>query len=144
MVAATIALAVLLIPASGAKISWQVVSSGGTDGSSASYNLKGTTGQTGTTDGNSPSYTLRGGFWQQFLQAGVVCEPGDADNSGDVDIDDVVYLIAFIFSGGPPPQPDICCGNANGSGGEASVDIDDVVYLIAYIFSGGPPPVDSC
>jgi hypothetical protein len=28
---------------------------------------------------------------------------GDADCSGGVDIDDVVYLINYIFGGGPPP-----------------------------------------
>ncbi|MBU1318265.1 MAG: hypothetical protein KKG33_03890 [candidate division Zixibacteria bacterium] len=32
---------------------------------------------------------------------------GDADCSGAVDIDDVVYMIAYIFAGGPPPgDPD--------------------------------------
>jgi len=35
--------------------------------------------------------------------AQAVC--GDADQSGQVDIDDVVYLIAYIFSGGPEPCP---------------------------------------
>jgi hypothetical protein len=30
-------------------------------------------------------------------------ESGDADCSGGVDIDDVVYLIAYIFSGGNDP-----------------------------------------
>lgn len=30
---------------------------------------------------------------------------GDADQSGAVDIDDVVYLLAYIFSGGPEPCP---------------------------------------
>jgi hypothetical protein len=63
---------------------------------------------------------------------------GDADGSGTVDIDDVVYLIAYIFSGGPPPIPYLA-GDADCSG---TVDIDDVVYLINYIFSGGPPPGD--
>jgi hypothetical protein len=67
---------------------------------------------------------------------GFVC--GDVDASGDVDIDDVVYLISYIFGGGPPPDPyeagDVDCSGA--------VDIDDVVYLIAYIFSGGPDPCD--
>jgi uncharacterized Ntn-hydrolase superfamily protein len=63
---------------------------------------------------------------------------GDADASGDVDIDDVVYLIAYIFSGGPPPDP-YETGDADYSG---EVDIDDVVYLIAYIFSGGNDPCD--
>lgn len=66
----------------------------------------------------------------------VVC--GDADGSGAVDIDDVVYLIAYIFSGGPPPEP-LASGDADCSG---DVDIDDVVYLIAYIFSGGNAPCD--
>jgi hypothetical protein len=28
---------------------------------------------------------------------------GDANCDGQVDIDDVVYLINFIFAGGPPP-----------------------------------------
>jgi hypothetical protein len=64
---------------------------------------------------------------------------GDADASGGVDIDDVVYLIAFIFSGGPEPVP-YDSGDANCSGG---VDIDDVVWLIAYIFSGGNAPCDT-
>ena len=30
---------------------------------------------------------------------------GDVDQSGGIDIDDVVYLIAYIFSGGPEPCP---------------------------------------
>ena len=33
---------------------------------------------------------------------------GDADASGEIDIDDVVFLIAYIFSGGPAPDP-YCC-----------------------------------
>jgi hypothetical protein len=65
--------------------------------------------------------------------------PGDADGSGAVDIDDVVYLIAYIFTEGPPPDP-MAAGDADCSG---SVDIDDVVYLIDYIFGDGPPPCRS-
>jgi len=73
-------------------------------------------------------------------QIGDVCDwvCGDADGSGAVDIDDVVYLIAYIFSGGPAPDPEIKAdGDCSGA-----VDIDDVVYVIAYIFSGGPAPCD--
>ncbi len=66
--------------------------------------------------------------------------PGDADGSGSVDIDDVVYLINYIFSGGPAPTP-IDAGDADGS---CNVDIDDAVYLIMYIFSGGPAPQSGC
>jgi hypothetical protein len=61
---------------------------------------------------------------------------GDANSSGAVDVDDVVFLVAYIFSGGAAPQP-IEAGDADCS---SNVDIDDVVYLIAYIFSGGPAP----
>jgi hypothetical protein len=64
---------------------------------------------------------------------------GDSDMSGELDIDDVVYLIAYIFSGGPAPDP-LAAGDADCSG---AIDIDDVVYVIAYIFSGGNPPCDT-
>lgn len=71
-----------------------------------------------------------------IVETDFVC--ADVNASGSVDIDDVVYLIAYIFSGGPAPEP-VESGDANCSGG---VDIDDVVYLIAYIFSGGNAPCD--
>jgi len=61
---------------------------------------------------------------------------GDADSSGGVDVDDVVYLINYIFSSGPAPVP-LFAGDADCS---SAVDVDDVVYLIAYIFAGGPDP----
>ena len=64
---------------------------------------------------------------------------GDANNSASVDIDDVVYLNAYIFSGGPEPVPHLLNGDSNCSG---DVDIDDVVFLVGYIFAGGPPPPD--
>jgi hypothetical protein len=70
---------------------------------------------------------------------------GNADGSTaepTVDLDDVVYLIAFIFSSGPFPTPYVVIsGDGNCS---CAVDIDDVVYLIAYIFSGGAPPACIC
>ena len=33
---------------------------------------------------------------------------GDENGSGTVDTDDIVYLIDYVFSGGPPPDPDAC------------------------------------
>jgi hypothetical protein len=65
---------------------------------------------------------------------------GDCDGSGAIDVDDAVFLVAYIFSGGPAPDP-IDAGDVDCSGG---IDVDDVVYLVAYIFSGGPPPPDEC
>ncbi len=63
---------------------------------------------------------------------------GDTDGSGEIDIDDVVYLIDYIFGGGPAPDP-LWTGDADCSTG---IDIDDVVYLIEYIFGGGPAPCE--
>lgn len=122
-------------------IQWQVISAGGSDGNSASYTLNGTAGQVSIGTGSSASFALSGGYWQDFEGSSAACVPGDADGSSGVDIDDVVYLIAYIFTGGPPPAPEVCCGDADGS---SAVDIDDVVYLIGYIFVGGNAPVDAC
>jgi hypothetical protein len=77
--------------------------------------------------------------WSSGLSVDVkLC--GDTDPSDVIDIDDVVYLITYIFSGGTEPVP-YESGDADCSG---DVDIDDVVYLIAYIFSGGPEPCSDC
>jgi hypothetical protein len=69
-------------------------------------------------------------------QSSYIC--GDANISGGVDIDDIVYVIEYIFAGGFSPIP-YESANADCSGG---VDIDDIVYLITYVFGGGPAPCD--
>ena len=69
-----------------------------------------------------------------FSESRWVC--GDANGSGYVDIDDIVYWMAYIFSGGPPPDP-YESGDADSSG---AVNICDVVYLNDSIFAGGPVP----
>jgi hypothetical protein len=61
---------------------------------------------------------------------------GDPNNDQIVNISDVVYVISYIFSGGPAPSP-FMAGDANC---DMIVNISDAVYLIAYIFSGGPAP----
>lgn len=74
----------------------------------------------------------------------IISEPqglcGDADASGAVTVSDAVYLINYIFSGGPAPDP-LLIADSDCSGG---VTISDAVYLISYIFSGGTPPCDAC
>ena len=64
--------------------------------------------------------------------------PGDADASGIVDVDDVVFLINYVFAQGPEPVP-IESGDVDCSG---TVDVDDVVWLINFIFSSGNAPCD--
>lgn len=65
---------------------------------------------------------------------------GDVDHSNsDPDISDLVYLVTYMFSGGPPPP---CMEEADINGdGSTAPDISDLVYLVSYMFSGGPPPV---
>jgi len=61
---------------------------------------------------------------------------GDADNSGSgPDIADLVFLVAYMFSGGPePPHWEAVDVDGNGNNG----DIADLVYLVAYMFNDGP------
>jgi hypothetical protein len=68
------------------------------------------------------------------------CIPGDANNDGQVNVGDAVYLISYVFKGGPPPTPyPICSGDANC---DCTVNVGDAVYVIAYVFKGGPAPCD--
>ncbi|MFQ5606886.1 MAG: dockerin type I repeat-containing protein [Candidatus Zixiibacteriota bacterium] len=62
---------------------------------------------------------------------------GDANGDGRVNIGDVVYNIARIFSGGAAPP----CNDAADANGDDINNIADVTYLVARIFAGGPAPV---
>lgn len=64
--------------------------------------------------------------------------PGDADGNGIVNISDVVFLVDYIFGGGPAPDP-VEAGDADCNG---IVNISDAVYLVEYIFGGGPAPCE--
>ncbi len=64
---------------------------------------------------------------------------GDADGNGRVNVTDAVYLVQYIFAGGPAPEP-ILSADANCDG---SANVSDAVYLIQYIFVGGPAPCDT-
>jgi len=61
---------------------------------------------------------------------------GDANADNKISVADAVYLINYLFKGGPPPDPRIK-GDANGDG---KVTVADVVHLINFLFKGGPPP----
>ncbi|MEW6329257.1 MAG: putative Ig domain-containing protein, partial [Candidatus Micrarchaeota archaeon] len=71
---------------------------------------------------------------QITVERGFVC--GDATGNGFVEIDDVIYLINYLFRNGPVPLP-LMSGDANNDG---EVDISDIVYVINYLFYGGPAP----
>jgi len=65
---------------------------------------------------------------------------GDPNADEAVNLADAVYLINYVFKGGPAPNPS-CVADANG---DDAVNLADAVYLINYIFKGGPTPVDPC
>jgi hypothetical protein len=60
---------------------------------------------------------------------------GDANNSGEVNGLDVIYLVNYLKGLGQPPEP-IFAGDANG---DCLANGLDVIYLVAY-FKGGPGP----
>ncbi|MDD4051288.1 MAG: S8 family serine peptidase [candidate division Zixibacteria bacterium] len=60
---------------------------------------------------------------------------GDANGDGKINVGDAVYIITYIFRGGPAPGS--YEGDANGDG---KLNVGDAVYLISYIFRSGPPP----
>jgi hypothetical protein len=55
---------------------------------------------------------------------------GDANGSRFVDIDDIVFLVDYIFDQGEPPE----VWNAADPSGDGQVDIDDVVNLVGWVF----------
>jgi len=61
---------------------------------------------------------------------------GDVNDDGELDISDLIYLVDYMFTQGPPPVNPIS-GDVNGDG---ATDISDLVYLVDYMFNDGPPP----
>jgi len=63
--------------------------------------------------------------------------PGDVNESGSVTSADIIYLINFIFRGGPMPSYHPMFGEINCDG---TVNSADVIALVRYIFQGGWGP----
>jgi len=82
--------------------------------------------------GTSTNFNLYAGFVYP-----IVVKCGDANADGKITVSDVVYLVNYLFKGGPIPKP-YEAGEANCDG---KVTISDVVYLVNYLFKGGPVPI---
>lgn len=76
-------------------------------------------------------------FISELLDSDPCMIAGDVNGDCKVNVADITYLIARVFSGGPPPMS---LATADSSG-DCKVNIVDIVYLIDYIFQGGPSPV---
>jgi hypothetical protein len=82
----------------------------------------------------------RRGDWDIYAKVvdwtwmGIIC--GDANRDGAVNAADIVYLINYLFVGGPAPNP-VRVADVYSDG---IINSSDVVYLINYLFVGGPAP----
>lgn len=71
-----------------------------------------------------------------FTVAEALC--GDANSDGVVNVSDAIFLVNYIFIGGPEPQP-LEMSNTNC---DTKVNLADIIYIINYVFKGGPAPCD--
>ena len=60
----------------------------------------------------------------------------DANDDGNINIQDITFLISYLYKGGPPPML-VGAGDANCTG---IVNIQDITYFIYFLYKGGPPP----
>lgn len=122
-------------------ITWQVFSGGGTNASNVDYNLKGSLRQTSIRFSSSGDYFNDAGFWPYIWSLGPCCigisGNVDGDHEEKVNIIDQVFLVDFIFRGGPPST---CDKEADVNGDGTPSNIVDLTYLTDFIFQGGPPP----
>jgi len=65
---------------------------------------------------------------------------GDANGDEAANLADAVYIINYVFKGGPAPDP-LCVADAND---DDAVNLADAVHLVNYVFKGGPPPAEPC
>jgi hypothetical protein len=65
---------------------------------------------------------------------------GDANCDCETTVSDGVYLVNYIFKGGPRPQ----IMNWADVNADCEITIADVVYIIEYVFQGGPEPQLGC
>ena len=61
---------------------------------------------------------------------------GDVNGDGIIDIEDLIYLISYLYKNGSAPVP-LENGDANC---DQTIDVGDVVYLINYLFKDGLEP----
>jgi hypothetical protein len=86
------------------------------------------------TDSSAPNKTDTQGLY--ILVTEVQYIGGDANHDLIVDVGDVIYIVSYLYNGGPDPLPlesaDVNC--------DGIVNVSDVVYLVNYLYKGGPPP----
>lgn len=62
---------------------------------------------------------------------------GDVNATGTINSADIIYLVNFVFKGGPQPTCPGASGDVECSG---FITASDIIYLVNFVFKGGPPP----
>jgi PKD repeat protein len=70
---------------------------------------------------------------------GCCAHRGDLNHDAEVSINDLTYLVDYLFASGPGPV----CEEEGDLDGNEVIDISDLTYFASYMFGGGPAPV-SC
>ena len=96
------------------------------------YSIWSSMGQSVIGNMEGGGYVLMGGFWPAFTYF----VAGDPTNDGIANVSDVVYLLNYLFIGGPPPVVR-ASGDVNCDG---MINTADISYLINYLFVSGPAP----
>ncbi len=76
-----------------------------------------------------------------FTTEGIPVTCGDVNDDGIINVGDVVYMVTYLYRGGPAPIPNTCVGDVNN---DDIVNVGDVVYLVTYLYRGGPAPNPLC
>ncbi|HWR84334.1 MAG TPA: hypothetical protein VN285_13640 [Candidatus Deferrimicrobium sp.] len=63
---------------------------------------------------------------------------GDVDGSTKLNVADLTYLVAYLFTGGPAPIP-LASGNMDCSVSQIP-NVADLTWLVAFLFTGGAAP----
>ena len=128
------------------QLNWYSINGGGvTNATYTNYQVGLSVGQSVAGQASSTNYNVGIGFWYGATAGGGGTCPitlsGDVNVSGSLTSADIIFLVNFVFKGGPMPQPCEANGDVNCNGTVTSADI---IYMVNHVFKGQPAPCDIC
>jgi hypothetical protein len=91
-----------------------------------------------TQAGGKPSASVASWTKQQPCD---VTMTGDVNQSVSITSGDLVFLVNYVFKGGPSPLPCVAVGDVDCTGEVTSADI---IGLVNFVFKSGPAPCNVC